>query len=130
MPEPIVFISRNRIKEGRAEEFRQHYKDSIPAIFETKAGTLAQIGYENEGGTEFIVIRLFPDGDALDQQISGADERSRKTYEFIEPTEIEIFGKPNPATLEKMMRIAGSGILVKISPNYTGGFIRQAQERR
>jgi hypothetical protein len=69
-------------------------------------------------------VRVFPDADALDQQIQGADERSKKTYEFIEPTSIEIFGVPNPATLEKMKKIAGSGIVVSISPNYLGGFIR------
>jgi hypothetical protein len=60
----------------------------------------------------------------LDQQIQGADERSKKTYEFIEPIGIEIFGTPNPATLEKMKKIAGSGILVSISPQYIDGFIR------
>jgi hypothetical protein len=62
--------------------------------------------------------------DALDLQIQGADERSRKTYGFIEPTGIENFGTPNPVTLNKMKKIAGSGITVSISPHYFGGFIR------
>jgi hypothetical protein len=124
MSEPIIFVSRNRIKAGVAEEFRKYYQSSIQPIFDSKPGTLAQLGYENEEGTEFIVIRVFPNADALDQQIRGADERSKKTYEYIEPTAIEIFGKPNPATLEKMKKIAGSGIMVSISPSYVGGFIR------
>jgi len=124
MSKPIVFINRNKIREGKLEEFRRHYQDSILPIFESKPGTLAQLGYENKEGTEFSIVRVFPDADALDQQIQGADERSKKTYEYIEPTEIEIFGTPNPATLEKMRKIAGSGILVSISPSYIGGFIR------
>jgi hypothetical protein len=124
MSEPIVFISRNRVREGKAAEFRVHYLESIQPILDGKPATLAQLGYENEEATEFTVVRLFPNADALDQQIQGADERSRKTYEFIEPIGIEIFGTPNPATLEKMRRIAGSGVVVKISPTYTGGFIR------
>ena len=57
-----------------------------------------------------------PDADALDLQIQGADERSKKTYTFIEPISIEIFGTPNPATLETMKKIAGWGVAVKISP--------------
>jgi hypothetical protein len=89
-----------------------------------KPATFAQLGYENEEVTEFTVVRLFPNADALDLQIQGADERSRKTYEFIEPIGIEIFGTPNPATLNKMKKIAGSGITVSISPYYLGGFIR------
>jgi len=124
MTDPIVFISRNKIKEGRVVEFLQHYRDSIPPIMATKTGTLAQLAYENEEATEFTIVRLFPNADALDLQIQGADERSKKTYEYIEPISIEIFGTPNPATLEKMKKIAGSGVAVMISPNYAGGFIR------
>jgi hypothetical protein len=124
MSKPIVFISRNKIKEGKTDEFRKHYRDSIPPIMASKLGTLAQLAYENEEVTEVTIVRLFPNADALDQQIQGADERSKKTYEYIEPISIEIFGTPNPYTLEKMKKIAGSGVLVSISPHYMDGFIR------
>lgn len=123
MSEPIVFISRNRIREGKTEEFRKHYQGSIAPTLATKTGTIAQLAYENQAG-EFTIVRLFPDAEALDLQIQGADERSKKTYEFIEPVSIEIFGTPNPATLEKMSKIAGSGVAVSICPMYSGGFIR------
>ena len=124
MSEPIVFISRNKIKEGKVDEFRKHYQDSIPPTFDGKPTTLAQLAYENEEAIEYTVVRLFPSADALDLQIQGADERSKKSYTFIEPIGIEIFGKPNPATLEMMKKIVGSGVDFKISPNYMGGFIR------
>ena len=127
MSEPIVFISRNKIKEGKTDEFRSHYRDSIPPIMAGKPGTLAQLAYENEGAAEVTIVRLFPSADALDLQLQGANERSKKTYEFIEPISIEIFGIPNPATLEIMKKIAGSGIVVSISPNYLGGFIREIE---
>jgi hypothetical protein len=124
MSEPIIFISRNKIKEGMIDEFRKHYRDSVSPIMAGKPGTLAQLAYENDDATEVTIVRLFPSADALDLQIQGADERSKKTYQFIEPISIEIFGIPNPATLEMMKKIAGSGIIVRISPNYLGGFIR------
>jgi len=124
MSEPIVFISRNKIKEGKTDEFRNHYQESIPPIMAGKPGTLAQLAYENEEAAEVSIVRFFPSADALDLQIQGADERSRKTYTFIEPISIEIFGTPNPDTLEKMKKIAGSGVVVRISQNYIGGFIR------
>jgi hypothetical protein len=124
MSEPIVFISRNRIKAGKTDEFREHYRVSIPIIKAGKPGTVVQLAYENEGTAEVTIVRLFPNADALDIQIQGAEERSKKTYELIEPTSIEIFGTPNPATLEKMKKIAGSSVDVKIHPKYIGGFIR------
>jgi hypothetical protein len=60
----------------------------------------------------------------FDFQIQGADARSKKAYEYIEPISIEIFGTPSSATLEQMESIAGFAVAVKISPNYMGGFIR------
>jgi hypothetical protein len=122
---PIVFISRNKIKEGRAEEFKKHYQDSVPPIVAGKAGTLAQLAYESEETAEVTVVRFFADADALDLQIEGADQRSKKTYELIEPISIEIFGTPNPDTLEMMEKVAGPGVAVSISPHYMGGFVRQ-----
>jgi len=124
MSDPIVFISRNRVKEGMLDDFTRHYHDSIPPIEAGKPGTLVQLAYVNEDATEVVIVRLFPNADALDHQIQGADERSKKTYEYIEPIGIEIFGTPNPATIEKMKKIGGSGVVVSISPNYLGGFIR------
>ena len=110
MSEPIVFISRNRVKKGKADEFRKHYRDSIQPIIAGKPGTVAQLAYENEETAEVTIVRLFPGADALDHQIQGASKRSKKTYEFIDPISIEIFGTPNPATLEMMRKIAGPGV--------------------
>jgi hypothetical protein len=124
MPEPIVFVSRNRIKEGKARDFKAHYRKSISPILADKPGTVAQLAYENEESTEVTVVRVFPNADALDLQLRGADDRSKKTYEFIEPVGIEIFGRPNAATLTIMKKIAGSGVPVRICPHYMGGFIR------
>ena len=124
MSEPIVFISRNKIREGKVDEFRKYYRDSIPPILATKTDTLAQLAYENNDKTEFTIVRIFPSAEALDLQIQGADERSKNTYDFIEPISIEIFGLPNSATLEKMKKIAGTDVIMKISSNYIGGFIR------
>ena len=92
-----------------------------------KAGALVQLAYENEETTEVTIVRFFADADALDLQIEGADKRSQKTYELIEPISMEIFGTPNPGTLEMMKKIAGPGVAVSISPHYLGGAIRQVK---
>ena len=124
MSEPVVFIIRFKIKEGKAVEFRNHYQNSIQPTFDAKPGTLSQLAFENEDATVFTVIRHFPNPDALDLHLQGADARTKKSFKFIEPYCIEIFGSPNLATLENMEKIAGSDVSVSISPNYMGGFIR------
>jgi uncharacterized protein YkuJ len=123
MNDPIVFISRNRIKAGMLDEFIKHYHESIPPIETGKPGTLAQLAYFNEDSSQVDIVRFFPNQQALDHQIEGADERSKITYKFIEPISVEIYGTPSEVTVERMKKIAGSGIAVRINPNFLGGFI-------
>ena len=66
MADPIVFISRNRVKEGMVDDFRRHYRDSVPRIEADKPGTLAQLAYVNEDATEVTIVRIFPSAEALD----------------------------------------------------------------
>ncbi len=124
MTDPIVFISRNKIMDGKADGFRKHYKQSVPPIEAGKPGTLVQLAYENEDSTEVTIVRLFPGADAMDVQLMGAKERSKRAHEFIEPVSIEIYGKPSSGTLGLLKEIAGSGVSVSVNPQYISGFIR------
>jgi hypothetical protein len=124
MTDPIVFISRNRVKKGLLDDFKKHYRDSIPATEAGKPGTLVQLAYVNKDAAEVDIVRIFPSADDLDLQLRGADVRSKAAYQFIEPTSIEIYGRPNPYALEMMEKVAGTGIVVSIKPAFIGGFIR------
>jgi hypothetical protein len=124
MADPIVFISRNRGREGSFGDFRRHYRDSVPPIEASRQGTLVQLAYVNEDATEVVIVRLFASAEAMDLHLQGADERSRAAYRFVEPTGIEIYGTPNEYAMEMMRKIAGSGIEVTIRSQFIGGFIR------
>jgi hypothetical protein len=124
MTEPIVFISRNRVKEGLFEDFVKHYQASIPATEAGKPGTLIQIAYVNEAATEVVILRVFPNAEAFDLQLQGTDNRSKAAYQFIEPTGVEIYGTPNPYAMEMISKVAGSGIQVSKHAQFIGGFIR------
>lgn len=124
MTDAIVFISRNKIMEGKADEFRKHYRQSVPRIEAGKPGTLVQLAYENEDSTDVTIVRLFPGADAMDAHLKGTNERSKRAYEFIEPVSIEIFGTPSSDTLDMLKKIAGSGISASVNPQFIGGFLR------
>ena len=126
MTDPVVFISRNRVKDGLLEDFKKHYQESIPLTQAGKPGTLVQLAYVDEDAAEIVIVRVFPNAEALDLQLQGADERSKSAYKFIEPTRIEIYGTPNAYALEMMKKVAGAGIEVSIAPRFIGGFIRPA----
>ncbi len=124
MTDPIIFISRNRIKEGKIDELREHYRTSIAPIIANKPDTLVQLAYESEDTSEVTIVRLFPDAVAMNFHLQGANERSKRAYEFIEPLSIEIYGTPSSDTLDILKDIAGSGVSVSLIPRYIGGFIR------
>jgi hypothetical protein len=125
MADPVVFVIRHSVKEGRFNDFNDHYQKSIPQAEKTKHGTIIQLAYINDEATMVDVIRVFPNAEALDLQLQGADERTKTTYQFIEPTSIEIYGTPNNYALEMMKKVAGTGIEVSIIPQFIGGFIRK-----
>jgi hypothetical protein len=128
MDDPIIFISRNRVRDGMQAEFIRHYQNSIPRTQTEKPDTYIQLAYASDDTSSIDIIRLFPHADALDNQLRGADERSKVTYQFIEPTSLEIFGTPNEYALEMLKKVAGSGIKVTINPGFIGGFIRPQSE--
>jgi len=123
MAGPIVFISRNRIKDGMLGDFREHYSDSIPRTEAGKPETLVQLSYVNAEGTEVDIVRVFATAEALDLQLQGADQRSKAAYQFIEPTGVEIYGTPSAFAMEMLRKVAGSGIDVRVKPDFIGGFI-------
>jgi hypothetical protein len=124
MDNPIIFISRNRVKDGMLDEFIRHYQNSIPRTKAEKPGTYVQLAYVSDDAASIDIIRLFPHSEALDNQLQGADDRSKVAYQFMEPTSIEIYGSPGEFAIEMMKKVAGSGIKVSISPRFIGGFIR------
>ena len=124
MADPIVFISRNRVREGMLNDFKRHYSESVPRTEAAKPDTLVQLAYVNDEGTEVDIVRVFATAEALDLQLQGADQRSRAASQFIEPSGVEIYGTPSAYTMEMLKKVAGSGIDVSVKPGFIGGFIR------
>ena len=106
------------------DAFKKHYQESIPRTEAAKPETLVQFAYVSDDDTRIDIVRLFPDAEAFDLQLHGADDRSKITYQFIEPSSVEIYGKPSEFAIQMMEKVAGSGIPVSIFPQFIGGFMR------
>jgi hypothetical protein len=124
MSEPIVFISHNKIKEGKLEAFRKLNQERTPVLREEKPATVVFLSYLGKEGTEVSFVHLFPDAEAMDFHFQGAEERSKQAYEFMHPMSMEIYGSPNDGVLELLKQIADSGVTVNIDTDYLGGFLR------
>ena len=124
MSEPIVFISHNQMKEGKLDAFIEFNQDGFLLIREQKPATVALLAYAGEDGGEVSFVHVFPDAEAMDIHFQGADERSKRAYEFMQPISMEIYGSPNDGVLEMMKQIAESGVTVSIDTDHLGGFLR------
>jgi quinol monooxygenase YgiN len=125
MFEPIVFISRHRIKEGKLEGFKEVSRQNAARLEAEKPGTVVFLAFINEDGTEVSFHHLFPDAEAMDHHLEGAAERSRRAYEFLEPIRFEIFGQPSEQAMQMMGQAAESaGVPLILTPEVIGGYIR------
>ena len=124
MSEPIVFISHQRVKEGKLEGYKQYYRQVAEGAQANKPGTIAHLAYLKEDGSELSIIHIFPDAEAMELHMVGVDQLAKKAYEYVEILSFDIYGQPTEVVLERMMQIVGSGIALNIKPQRIGGYIR------
>jgi hypothetical protein len=124
MSEPIVFISNQRIKEGKLDEYTQYYRQVAEFTEANKPGTVAHLAYANEDGTAVSVVHIFPDAKSMELHMQGVGEIAEKASEFMEVVSFQIYGKPSDTVLEAMKKIVGSGVTLNIKPQPVGGYIR------
>jgi quinol monooxygenase YgiN len=130
MSEPIVFVSHFRLKPGAIDGFRQLSARTSVEIRDQKPGTLVYLLFAGPDGASTSIVHVFPDADAFDRHVVGADRRSAEAYKFIEPAGWEIYGRPNQAVLD-MLRAGASraGVPLTLEPEPLGGFVRAAPAR-
>ena len=124
MSGPIVFISKNRIKEGKLEAVKEMTRQGAQFIEANKPGTLAFLVYISEDGAELNIVHVFPDAQAMELHMEGAGDRAKAAYELMEPEGFEIYGKPSDGVLEIMKQAAGMGVSLSVKPEHVSGYIR------
>lgn len=116
-----MFISRNRVKDGKLEEFKRFYRAGAERLRREKPGTVAFLAYTSDDGDEVSIVHVFPDAAAMDRHMEGVAERSKEAYEFIESAGFDIYGTPNDSVLQMMKQ---SGIPLRVRPQLLGGYLR------
>src|SRR3954453_5360935 len=93
MPGPIVFISRNRIAEGRRGEFELAYGRGVGLIETTKPETALFAAYLDDSGTEVRVVHAFRDAGAMTLHFEGSEERTQSASDLITLAGLRSTGK-------------------------------------
>ena len=125
MSGPIVFISHQRVKPGRFQEFATFFSEGSKAIEADKPGTIVFLAFADADREETRIVHVFPDAEAMDQHLRGADERSAEAYQFLEPLEIDVYGSPSPGAVAEIEALAGRGVDVTLMTEFIGGYVRR-----
>jgi hypothetical protein len=128
MAEPIVFISRNRLAEGKRAEWAADYAAAVEMIGSSKPRTAVFAAYLDEGGSVVSVVHVFPDAAAMTRHFDGSDERSRSAADLVAPLGFEVFGPAPPAAVDQLRREAiATGVTLDLHLESFGGFLRSAE---
>lgn len=122
MPDPIVFVSHSRVKEGKLEAFREMSLEVFPTMEASKPGTLLHYGYTSEDGSELSFVHVFPDADAMDAHFVGASDRAGSAMDYIETYRFEVYGTPSEQALGMLGQAPGADLVVH--PGGFGGYLR------
>jgi hypothetical protein len=125
MTEPIVFISRFRLRDGMAPDFAASFSDAVATIEAGKPRTAVFAAYLDLSGSDLRVVHVFPDGAAMTDHFAGSEERSASVVGLIRPTGYEVFGQAPAGAVAQLRREAeGAGIRLSTFPGAVGGFLR------
>ena len=122
--EPIVFISRSRVKPGKVEALRAFLRDGAQGLASSKPRTRAFLAYLDGDSTTLTIVHLFGDAESMAAHLEGVDQRSEVASEFIETVALDVYGNPPQPILDAMQRSSDSGVALSVLPIFVGGFLR------
>jgi hypothetical protein len=125
MAEPIVFISRWRIAEGKRGAVEGMFAQAIGFIGSAKPRTALFAAYVDQAGEELRVVHAMADAAALTDHLAGSAERSASVEGLIELLGYEVYGAAPPMAVEQLRReAAAAGAELVLLPIGLGGYLR------
>jgi len=115
MSEPILYIDRSEIREGKLEELKTAVKELVEFVDANEPQVIAYNVYISESGTRMTVVHIHPDSASLEFHMKVAGPAFPKFTEFIKLSVIEIYGKPSDNLLKQLRQKAqmlGNGTVV------------------
>jgi hypothetical protein len=126
MAEPIVFISRWRIRQGKRAALEAMFAQAVGFIGSTKPRTALFAAYLDEAGEELRFVHAVPDAAALTDHFEGSEERSASVQDMIELLGFEVYGAAPEAAVDQLRRATGAmpGAELTLLPISMGGYLR------
>src|SRR5262245_21543466 len=125
MAQPIVFISRFRIRAGGGPAFASVFTAMVPRIESSKPRTALYAAYLDADEAELRIVHAFPDAAAMADHFEGSDERAAMIADLVDTLGYEVYGPAPPAAIEQLAgAAAASGATLSVFPIAIDGYLR------
>jgi len=122
MAEPFIFINTYAIKPGKADAYKEKFRE-VAEIVEAKEPRMLYFAHhESADGSEGTTVQVHSDPDNMAFHMELIGDRIRQAAEYLDfsSLDIRIYGSPSDAVLDQMRHLAGSGVSVTVSPAAVG----------
>jgi hypothetical protein len=102
--DPLVYIDRSDIRDGKLEDVRKGIRDLVEFVDEREPQLIGYSFYFNEGGTGMTVVAIHPDSASLELHLEIGGPAFRKLSELVELRTIDIYGRPSEKVLDQLQQ--------------------------
>jgi hypothetical protein len=132
MSEPIVYIDRSDVREGKLEEVKAAIKGLVAFVEEHNQRIIDYRFFIDDAADRMTLVAIHPDPAALEFHLDVGAAEFRKMTDLIELRSIEVFGTPGERVMEQLRQKAemlGEGGSVTVHAASTG-FTRSGRQAR
>lgn len=122
MPQPIVYVDRSLILDGKREELERSIGDLVRHVAANEPRLLAYDVYLSEGRSSMTVIHVHPDSASLEHHMRVVAPLLPPFGDLIKLLAIDVYGSPGPAILDHLRRKAAvlGGAVVTVHAHRSG----------
>jgi hypothetical protein len=130
MSDPIVYIDRSDIREGKLEEVRAAIHELVEVVDAQEPQLISYGFYINDKGTGMTLVAIHPDSASLEFHMQIGGPAFPKFTDLIKLRTIEVYGRPSGKVLDQLQQKAemlGENGSVVVQEQHTG-FMRFPSE--
>jgi quinol monooxygenase YgiN len=102
MSEPIVFIDRSEIREGKLEELKTAMKELAEFVEANEPRTIAYDVYFDEAGSRVTVVQVHPDSASMEFHMKAAGHLFPRFADLLELVTMDVYGEPSEELLGRL----------------------------
>jgi hypothetical protein len=100
MTEPIVYVDRFTVSDGKLEDLTHYADEMVQAVERDHPGVSLFGYYVDEGGTSGTAVFVFADAETLDRYLDAMAPKFADGAALVSAASIELLGRPSDRAAE------------------------------